>query len=72
MGLSARLSECLSIRTSTNVYFVSLTPLTVHSLFQLCICFAHDLVCMWFGHSSFFSPHEHIKGDLRCSEWALS
>ena len=57
MGLFARLSGCLSTRTSTSVYFVSSTPFTV----CFCICFAHELMCMWFGHSSFFSPHEHIN-----------
>ena len=31
-----------------------LSPLTVYSIFKLCICFAHELMCMWFGHSSFF------------------
>ena len=50
MGLSTRLST----GTSTIVHFVSSIPLTVYSLFKLCICFAHELVCMWFGQSSFF------------------
>ena len=72
MGLSACLSECLSTRTLTSVYFVSSTSRTVYSIFKLCICFAHELMCMWFGHSSFFSPHENINfRDLRCSEWVL-
>ena len=47
MGLFAR---------TASVYFVSSTPLTVYSIFKLSrgICFAHELMCMWFGRSSFF------------------
>ena len=54
MGLFARLSECLPTRTSTSVYFVSSVLLQFIPFFQLCLCFAHKLMCMWFGHSSFF------------------
>ena len=35
MEFTARVSECLSIRTSTSVCFVSSTPLTVYSIFIL-------------------------------------
>ena len=66
MGMSAHLSECLSTRTSTIVYFVSSTPPTVYSLFKLCICFAHELMCMWFDHSSFFHlMHISMNGCFR-------
>ena len=62
MGLFACLSECLSTRTSTSVYFVR-----VYSIFKLCICFAHELMCMWFGHSSFFI---HLMNILTISDTA--
>ena len=50
MGLFARTT------TSASVYFVSSTPLTVYSIFKLSrgICFAHELISIWFGRSSFF------------------
>ena len=53
MGLSVRLLECLSTRTSTIVYFVSLTPPTFVSLFKLYICFVQELMYKWFCNSSF-------------------
>ena len=54
MGLFTRLSKCLSTRASPSVYFVSSVLLQFIPFFKLCICFAHELMCMWFGHSSFF------------------
>ena len=54
MGLSAYLTECLSTRTSTSVYFVGSAPYSLYIFFKFCICFAHELVRMWFGHSSIF------------------
>ena len=42
------------------------------SFLKLCICFVYGLMCVRFGHSTFFSPDELRNfGDLRCSKWVL-
>ena len=52
VGMSVSLSVCLSNRTSTGVYFVSSNSSI--PCWNLCICFVHELMCMWLGHYSFF------------------
>ena len=55
MEFTARVSECLSERPPVCALWAQLLLQFIpFKKKKLCICFVHELICMWFGHSSFF------------------
>ena len=60
---------CLPERPPVCTLWAQLLLLQFIPFSKLCICFAHELVCMWFGHSAFFHLMDiSLFWDLRCRE----